>query len=60
MRTVDKLAEFAFEVEKVGANSIVRDIAKSVMRDGRLQSYLALGGPAWLHSRIIRKATRQD
>ncbi|CAN6802328.1 unnamed protein product [Brassica oleracea var. botrytis] len=50
----------AFEVEKVGANSIVRDIAKSVMRDGRLQSYLALGGPAWLHSRIIREATRQD
>ncbi|KAL1218307.1 putative protein phosphatase 2C-like protein 45 [Cardamine amara subsp. amara] len=34
------------------ANSIARDIAKSVTRDGRLRSYLSIGGPAWLHHRI--------
>ena len=26
------------------------------MRDGRFQSYLALGGPAWLHERLMREA----
>lgn len=25
-------------------------------RDGRFQSYLALGGPSWFHDRIARKA----
>lgn len=35
----------SFEEEKVGTNGIARDIAKSVLRDGRFQSYLALGGP---------------
>ena len=50
----------SFKVEKVGANLIARDIARSVMRDGCLHSYLALGGPAWLHNRIIREASRQD
>lgn len=45
----------SFEEEKVTANGIARDIAKSVLRNGRLQSYLALGGPAWLHDRIDRE-----
>ena len=53
-------ASASFEAEKIGNNLIARDIAKSVLRDGRLQSYLALGGPAWLHQRIIREASRQD
>ncbi|CAN7127103.1 unnamed protein product [Brassica rapa subsp. narinosa] len=42
-----------FEVEIVLNNSIARNIAKSVLRDGRLQSYLALGRPAWLHDRLL-------
>ena len=50
----------SFEVERVHNNLNARDIAKSVMRDGRLQSYLALGGPAWLHHRLLREASRQD
>lgn len=40
------------EMEKPGANYIVREISKSVIRDGRFQSYLSLGGPSWLHDRI--------
>ncbi|EFH68760.1 hypothetical protein ARALYDRAFT_888178 [Arabidopsis lyrata subsp. lyrata] len=31
---------------------IAQDIAKSVTRDGRLTSYLSIGGPVWLLSRI--------
>ncbi|KAG2318523.1 hypothetical protein Bca52824_011736 [Brassica carinata] len=50
----------AFEVEGVCANTIARDIAKSVMKDGQFQSYLALGGLAWLHQRIAAEASGQD
>ena len=46
----------AFELESYSSNQIAREIAKSVLRDGRFQSYLALGGPAWLHQRILREA----
>ena len=46
----------AFETESIGSNKIVREIAKSVLRDGMFQSYLALGGPAWLHHLINREA----
>ena len=46
----------AFETESSLSNSIARKIAKSVLRDGRFQSYLALGGPAWLHQQIFREA----
>ncbi|CAN6899496.1 BnaUnng04080D [Brassica napus] len=45
-----------FEEEQVSTNSIARDIAKSVLRFGQFQSYLALGGPAWLHERLYREA----
>lgn len=44
-----------FEEEQVGAHSIAREIAKSVTRDERFQSYLALKGPSWLHDRIARE-----
>ncbi|CAN6989042.1 unnamed protein product, partial [Brassica rapa subsp. trilocularis] len=46
----------SFEEENISANLIARDIAKSVLRDGRFQSYLAMGGPAWLHERLHREA----
>ncbi|KAF3494053.1 hypothetical protein DY000_02053490 [Brassica cretica] len=49
-----------FEGEKVVANGVARDIAKSVLRDGCFQSYLAMGGPSWLHDRIARDAVRSD
>ncbi|KAG2312930.1 hypothetical protein Bca4012_027535 [Brassica carinata] len=45
-----------FEHESTRTNSIARDIARSVLRDGRFRSYLALGGPAWLHNRIRNEA----
>ncbi|XP_018459266.1 uncharacterized protein LOC108830164 [Raphanus sativus] len=42
-----------FEVESVQSNKVAREISRSVLRDGRFQSYLAMGGPSWLHN-IIR------
>lgn len=49
-----------FEGEKTTANAIARDLAKSVLRDGRFQSYLALGGPSWLSERIAREHNGND
>ncbi|EOA32730.1 hypothetical protein CARUB_v10016034mg [Capsella rubella] len=43
-----------FYLSSPKANSLAREIACSVTRDGRFNSYLALGGPAWLHDRIER------
>lgn len=45
-----------FQQVSVMSNSIVRDIARSVLRDGMFQSYLALGSPAWLHNMIQDEA----
>lgn len=42
----------AFEAETGVSNQIAKAIAKSVLRDEMMQSYLALGCPAWLHDRI--------
>ena len=42
----------AFEAETGASNQVAHAIAKSVLRDGRLQSYHALAGPGWLHNRI--------
>ncbi|KAL1194354.1 putative protein phosphatase 2C-like protein 45 [Cardamine amara subsp. amara] len=39
------------------ANLAARRIAKSVTRDGRVHSYLAVGGPVWLHATL--EADRQ-
>lgn len=44
------IGSVAFETESVSSNKVVREIAKSVLRDGRFQSYLV--GPAWLHQLI--------
>nr|VDD24405.1 unnamed protein product [Brassica oleracea] len=52
-----RLRLVAFEAESSSSNQIAREIAKSsVLRDGHFQSYLALGGAAWLHQRILREA----
>lgn len=45
-----------FEQESMKTNFIARDISRSVLRDGRYRTYLALGGPAWLHNRIRNEA----
>ncbi|KAF3485366.1 hypothetical protein F2Q69_00056991 [Brassica cretica] len=45
-----------FEQKSTYSNSIARDIARSVTQDGRFHSYLALGGPVWLHNRIQEEA----
>ncbi|XP_018487394.2 uncharacterized protein LOC108857880 [Raphanus sativus] len=64
LEQVEKLkGEFeslTFECVKASSNGIARDIAKSVLRDGRYQSYLALGGPSWLHDRILRENQRSN
>ncbi|XP_018453887.1 uncharacterized protein LOC108825041 [Raphanus sativus] len=47
----------AFETESAHSNMVAREISKSVLRDGRFQFYLALGGPALLHHLIVREAS---
>ncbi|KAF3512301.1 hypothetical protein F2Q69_00001970 [Brassica cretica] len=60
MKLKEKFTMVVFEGEKISANGIARDIAKSVLRDGKFQSYLALGGPSWLHERLARERNRSD
>ncbi|KAH0850461.1 hypothetical protein HID58_095508 [Brassica napus] len=62
LHQITKLKEnfvtITFEGETIQTNGIARDIARSVLRDGRFQSYLALRGPSWLQDRIAREETR--
>lgn len=60
LKLTEKFVMVSFETEKVSANGIARDIARSVLRDGRLRSYLALGGPSWLHDRLARERNGSD
>ncbi|KAG7588389.1 Reverse transcriptase zinc-binding domain [Arabidopsis suecica] len=46
------MREVSFHLSSPKANSLARDIACSVTLEGRFTSYLARGGPAWLHNRI--------
>lgn len=39
-------------------NIVAEEIAVSVTRDHRIQSYVALGGPRWLRSRLESEAQR--
>ncbi|CAG7862721.1 unnamed protein product [Brassica rapa] len=50
----------SFNIEKFTGNSIAIYFAKSVMCDGRFNSYVALGGPSWLHEQIQRETARDD
>ncbi|XP_020881832.1 uncharacterized protein LOC110228519, partial [Arabidopsis lyrata subsp. lyrata] len=52
LQVVRVMGEVSFKLSSPKANSLAREIACSVTRDGRLTSYLALGGPSWLQDRI--------
>ena len=51
-RILPNFGSLVFKVSSTKANTIARDIATSVTREGRSRSYLARGSPMWLHSRI--------
>ncbi|XP_020875872.1 uncharacterized protein LOC110227082 [Arabidopsis lyrata subsp. lyrata] len=38
------------------ANLIARSISRSVIRDRRFQSYIALGEPSWLHNQVFEES----
>ncbi|EFH44688.1 hypothetical protein ARALYDRAFT_915690 [Arabidopsis lyrata subsp. lyrata] len=46
------MRDVRFKISSPKANTLAKAIACSVTRDGRFNSYLASGGPAWLHTRI--------
>ncbi|KAG7564939.1 Ribonuclease H domain [Arabidopsis suecica] len=50
-RLISSFGKILFKVSSTKGNSVARDIAMSVTREGRTRSYFARGGPAWLHSR---------
>ncbi|KAG7557206.1 hypothetical protein ISN44_As09g007260, partial [Arabidopsis suecica] len=55
MQVIRVMGEVSFKLSSPKANSLAREIACSVTREGRFTSYLALGGPSWLHDRIARE-----
>ncbi|KAG7545310.1 Reverse transcriptase zinc-binding domain [Arabidopsis suecica] len=57
-RLLPQFGKVIFKVSSTKANGIAREIALSVTRDGRGQSYLARGGPVWLQSRIDEEKRR--
>ncbi|XP_020870665.1 uncharacterized protein LOC110225387 [Arabidopsis lyrata subsp. lyrata] len=57
-RLISSFGKIVFKVSSTKANAIARAIAASVTSDGRGQSYLASGGPAWLFSRIEEEKRR--
>ncbi|KAG7568115.1 Reverse transcriptase domain [Arabidopsis thaliana x Arabidopsis arenosa] len=57
-RLLPQFGQVIFKVSSTKANGIAREIALSVTRDGRGQSYLARGGPVWLQSRIDEEKRR--
>lgn len=52
LQSLDGFNGFSFRTSSPKANSIARDIGRIVTNEGRFSSYLALGGPVWLHNRI--------
>ncbi|KAG7551546.1 Reverse transcriptase zinc-binding domain [Arabidopsis thaliana x Arabidopsis arenosa] len=51
-QVIQVMRDVNFKISSPKANTLARDIACSVTREGRFNSYLASGGPAWLQSRI--------
>ncbi|KAG7585295.1 Ribonuclease H domain [Arabidopsis thaliana x Arabidopsis arenosa] len=51
-QVIQVMRDVNFKISSPKANTLARDIACSVTRKGRFNSYLASGGPAWLQSRI--------
>ena len=41
-------------------NSIALQVAESITRDQRLQSYMAMGGPSWLSSSVTTEALNAE
>lgn len=52
LQVIQVMGEVSFHLSSPKANSLARDIACSVTKEGRFTSYLSMGGPAWLHTRI--------
>ncbi|XP_019097380.1 PREDICTED: uncharacterized protein LOC109131164 [Camelina sativa] len=50
------IESITYEVVSCHSNTIARDIAYSVVKDGRYHSYLASDGPSWLSHRIRSEA----
>ncbi|EOA29076.1 hypothetical protein CARUB_v10025338mg [Capsella rubella] len=59
-QVVRVMREVSFHLSSPKANVLAKEIACSVTRDGRLTSYLALGGPVWLQDRIERDKSLGD
>ncbi|EOA15394.1 hypothetical protein CARUB_v10006595mg, partial [Capsella rubella] len=51
-QVIQVMRKVSFHLSSPKANLLAKEIACSVTRDGRLTSYMALGGPAWLQDRI--------
>ncbi|KAG7536410.1 Reverse transcriptase domain [Arabidopsis suecica] len=51
-QAIQVMRDVKFKISSPKANTLAKAIACSVTRDGRFNSYLASGGPAWLHTRI--------
>ncbi|CAL9230878.1 unnamed protein product [Arabidopsis halleri] len=57
-RAAKSFRYITFELVSCPANFIARDIAESVIRDGRFNSYLAARGPVWLQYQLRSEAQR--
>ncbi|KAG7593406.1 Reverse transcriptase domain [Arabidopsis thaliana x Arabidopsis arenosa] len=58
LQVMQGMQSIRFRLSSPKANALARDIASSVVREGRFNSYIARGGPAWLHNRIEEERRR--
>ncbi|KAG2299660.1 hypothetical protein Bca52824_036132 [Brassica carinata] len=54
--SLNRLSQYQIELVPLSCNTVAEEIAKSVVRDNRLQSYVAQGGPSWLSNIILVEA----
>ncbi|KAG7588456.1 hypothetical protein ISN44_As07g007890 [Arabidopsis suecica] len=57
-QVIQVMWDVTFQISSPKANSLARNIVSSVTREGRFNSYMAIGGPAWLHNRIEEERRR--